>query len=141
MSNLFVLSEKDKYENFSTESFLTPEEKNHQYVRYLVNKDNNPNPIVITVIIVVIMVMLYYIYVSLIKQCYSGAWVSSDGNIVYIVHNKWNDSILVDDLISGKANGGSICLQVRDSMYLGTFYDGSIYWVNGGVWRRPQIIE
>jgi hypothetical protein len=119
---------------------LSPEDANEEIVRRVVNKTDNPHPIILMCVIITILIVLYYIYIILIKDNFSGEWY--DGNsLVNVAHNKWNDTILVDNFTDGYVVGNAIYLEKGDKIHVGTLYKKSIYWLgDGSVWTRPSNI-
>ncbi len=127
-----MVSEKNEYTS------IPADELNLSSVRNIVNKDAHPHPVLLVIIVIMLMIMFYYLYVAYGKPCINGKWVSSSGEVLYVEHNKWNDTIQVNEDIRGYIIGNAIYLQIRGKTSLGILYDNSIYWLHGSdEWRRP----
>lgn len=136
MSKLVMVSEKNEL------SSMPIEEVNMEHVKNIIHKHDNPNPVYIAFIAILMTIALYYIYVVSLKMCFNGVWVSNDNpdDVIKIKHNKWADSILVDNLAHGYIRGNSIYLKVNNGISLGVFYDDAIYWIGGDIWKRAISI-
>lgn len=133
MNSLVMVSETNEY------SAIPTEEMNMTNVKNIIHKNDHPHPVILCVIVIVLMIVIYYIYVAFIKVCFNGKWISNNENrgFISLKHNKWNDSVIVDDFIKGYVKGNAIYLHVNNKISLGILYDNNIYWLNGDVWKRP----
>lgn len=131
MSELIMISETGEY------STAPVHEANIQNVRNIVNKDAHPHPMILVSVTIILVIVIYYLYVISWKTCFNGKWVDSAGDILYIKHNKWDDSVTVEGFLHGHVKGDAIYLVVEGKMNMGVLYDSSIYWLNHDVWTRP----
>ncbi len=122
------------------ETYELPEQRNEEMVRRIINKTDNPHPIVLMCVVAVVIILLYYIYIMMIKESFSGEWF--DGlELINIEHNKWNDTILVNNHIRGNVRGNAIYLERGNKIQVGVLYKKSIYWVGSDtIWIIPSSV-
>jgi hypothetical protein len=53
-----------------------------------------------------------------------------------IVHNKWKDTLTINDYLFGFVKGNLIVIYKEDEMQMGVWLDDIIEWTNGTKWRR-----
>ncbi len=119
---------------------IPAEEINITNVKNIIYKNDNPHPLIISALAMVLIIFIYYIYVVFIKTCFGGRWLTDGeyGGAVVIRHNKWNNTVHVDDVGSGIINGAAIYLRTSGSLlYSGVLHNNNIYWIGGAVWKRP----
>jgi hypothetical protein len=116
-------------------------DRNYNYVRRTITKNDHPNPILIAFIIISVLILLYYVKHRIYKLNLSGKWYNQDG-LITIDHCQLYDLIIVSGRqmgrLSGKVDGSAICLHgVDDALYTGVYHKGHIHWNNGDIWRSP----
>ncbi len=144
---LYMVSEKNE---FSTEP-MAAYEINEQNVRRIIEKKEHPNPTLILSFVVILLLIIYYIYISFVKNSFSGIWISDNDQIFKIYHNKWSDNINIMQMYIDGSNdiyyangyvlGNAIYLLEFDSISMGVIYNNKIYWANSNeVWILPGYI-
>jgi len=118
-------------------------EQNYNNVKYLITKEDNPNPILICVTVALCIVLLYYIYVLYYKIDLSGKWVDKHKEAYKIYHNKWNDKLLIykDKKIIeiGYLNGSALYIKnSSNKQKMGVLNKNNIYWFSGDIWKKPS---
>jgi hypothetical protein len=126
---------------------LTPADisniKNLSYVKNLVTKMENPNPLIIVFIVICTILLCYFFYIEVIKINISGKWCDDDNNIYFIEHNNWSDHINI--MQNGRNrqinnNGivkGSVVIlydSISDTENIGVFLNNCIKWTNDTTW-------
>ena len=107
----------------------TPAEKNIRDLKHKLHFSDHPHPATLCMIIIIFLIFIYYVYINLLKQCFSGVWYDQDGNKYYISHNKWSDSILVNQYVQGYVSGHAIYLRISGRFIRGVLHNNIIHWV------------
>jgi hypothetical protein len=113
------------------------EEQNLLKVRNIVTRSENPNPFTMIIIIIATILVIYLVYMCQIKKSIGGQWNASGSKLVYmIVHNKWKDTLVINQHLFGFVKGNLIVMYEDNDMLLGVWLDDIIEWTNGTKWRR-----
>jgi hypothetical protein len=113
------------------------EDKNLLKVRNIVKRSENPNPFTMIIIIIATLLVIYLVYMLQVKKLVGGQWNASGSKLVYMVaHNKWKDTLVINDHLFGFVKGNLIVMYEGDDMRLGVWLDDVIEWTNGTKWRR-----
>ena len=129
MSDIVMISEKDEYLSTSADNFGIYNDNDNDY----------SHPVITIIIIIVILLIFYYMYVGFWKTCFTGKWVNSKGVITYIDHNKWNDTIIVNEHINGYTKGDAIYIIKHGYPSMGVMYKDKIYWLYDDVWKKLRV--
>ena len=112
---------------------------NTETVKTIIKKTENPSPIIILSCIFVIIVLLYYMYITIVKHCYSGEWYNQN-DVFVIKHHKWNDSVEISDnsntKIKGYISGKAIFIYINNVLNMGIINNRQIHWVDGSIWKK-----
>ena len=100
----------------------------------IVRRSENPHPLVIVVIIVVSILVMYCLYVNTVKKTIGGYWMNSDDDKFIITHNKWKDTIVVDNKYPGLVKGHLVVVHMDEKVQMGIWIDNTIKWMNGDIW-------
>jgi hypothetical protein len=115
----------------------TEEAKNLLKVRNVVTRSENPNPFMIIIIILVTLMLIYFVYIYQIKLLVGGQWNNSATNKSYkVVHNRWKDTLVINDNIFGFVKGNLIVIYEGSDMQMGIWLDNVVEWTNGTNWHR-----
>jgi hypothetical protein len=113
------------------------EEENLLKVRNIVTRSENPHPFTMIIIILSTLLVIYFVYILQIKKIVGGQWNVSGTNLSYmIVHNKWKDTLVINDHLFGFIKGNLIVMYEGNDMLMGVWLDDIIEWTNGAKWRR-----
>jgi len=141
MDNSVLVRSNNLNNEFSTE-IVSPETEynNMERVRNIIYRSENPHPIIIAIIILGAIFVFYIIYVCKFKNDYSGHWTDEKGNIYTIEHDKFRNTIVVND---GKHNKhgmihGSVIIVYDDGVTDMGVALGEIHWVDGTKWIRKN---
>lgn len=125
----------------------SPADINEDYVRRVIRREENPDPMYIVYFTVATCILMYYLYIIVIKACIGGTWYSDlDDGAFKIHHNIWNDTVFVyisgEEVMRGHISGGAINLSSRAGIeYMGVVQGNKIYWAGSNItWQRPRRI-
>jgi hypothetical protein len=151
MSYSNKIEEIKLYQNSNVE--INPvEKKNIEYVRNLIQKHENPNPLLITYLVLLILVVVYVIYILYIKENISGIWFGNIENLpntfkYKIKHNPFLDTLTIK-WNGGKSNGKLIGRTIILYNNLGNEISGvlinknTIKWIDSNdVWNNVNILS
>jgi hypothetical protein len=121
----------------SSEQEKINEEKNLLKVRNIVTRSENPNPFTMIIIIIATLIVIYFVYMFQIKKLVGGQWNASGTESTYMIaHNKWKDTLVINEHLFGFVKGNLIVMYKDNDMQLGVWLDDTIEWTNGTKWRR-----
>jgi hypothetical protein len=103
-------------------------------VNDIVRRSENPHPMTMVVVIVGIIMIMVCIYTSFIKRTVSGIWVDGEDNSYNVAHNRWTDTILVNNKHHGLLKGHIVIIYLEQKMQMGIWMKNKIKWMDGEVW-------
>ena len=103
-------------------------------VKDIVRRSENPHPMTMVAVIVGIIIIMVCIYTSFIKRTVSGIWIDDEGKSFNVAHNKWKDTILVNNKHHGLLKGHVVILYLEQKMQMGIWIKNKIKWMDGDVW-------
>ena len=109
--------------------------KNIINVKDVIRRSENPNPLIIVLIILGSMILMYFIFVQFVKKSVAGTWLDDNKNINIINHNKWKDSISINDNSNGFVKGHMIIVYMFDKVKTGIWLNDKINWTDGSSWQ------
>lgn len=111
------------------------EVRNLLRVQRVVRRSENPHPITIIGVIIVSILVIYCLYINAIKKSITGVWVDNEDKSYNINHNKWKDTIVINNRYPGIVKGNLVILYINNDMQMGVWMDKKIKWMNGNVWH------
>jgi hypothetical protein len=113
------------------------ESRNLSKVRNMVTRSENPNPFTMIIIIISTLLVIYFVYMFQVKKLVGGQWKASGSELTYmVVHNKWKDTLVINEHLFGFVKSNLIVMYEGDDMLLGVWLDDIIEWTNGTKWHR-----
>lgn len=103
-------------------------------VKTLVRRSENPNPIILVLIIIGVMMVMGAVYIMYVKKSISGIWHDAEGNSHVILHNKWINTIVVDDTYNGTTAGHLVVINKNEEILTGLLVNNQIQWGDGSSW-------
>jgi hypothetical protein len=121
----------------NSEREKTDEEENLVKVRNVVTRSENPSPFTMIIIILATLLVIYFVYIYQIKRLVGGQWNNSATSQTYkVVHNRWKDTLVINDDIFGFVKGNLIVIYEGSDMRMGVWLDDVVEWTNGTKWHR-----
>ena len=121
----------DDFQNKMTDDI---QNNNIKRVKTIVTRSENPHPLTIVFIIVLTILIMYNVYINIIKKTIEERWLDYNKNLYNIVHNKWNDTIVLNKKYPGTINGHLVTIHTNKGTKIGIWIDDKIKWMNDEVW-------
>ena len=112
------------------------EDANLQKTINVVRKSENPHPLFVVAIVLLTIMVFYCLYVNSVKKSASGVWSNSENKEFTLCHNKWTDSVVMNDRHSGLVNGNLVIVHLNETSQIGVWLNDTIKWMNGDIWYR-----
>ena len=120
---------------------------NNESMQKIIELRNNPNPVYIVCILIGYFIVIYFLYIFLVKDDISGKWKDSDDNNYEIMHNKFNDNIIVYKKLNniknkkckksiGVLHGNILIMQNNKYNNIGVYLNDRIKWLDNKLWYK-----
>jgi len=126
---------------------LTPADLNEKEVKRVLKFNEHPNPLIVISYIVIVICIMYYTYILFVKKSLTGEWYDYSKERIDILHNKWNDVLVITYKNSNKVIYGKVCgkgVKINfngDKTRLGVFHEEKIYWAGSDdVWKQFKYL-